>query len=237
MYVETAIFDLINTEDSNTYIIDSSSGYIPLPGERGRGFCPFTLASGIFGNCAYDSNITVHDSMGVVSPSEYSVNFVNASITMSSGAIPVEIVAPWYYVSVVERWPEGDIPSLPLVVLSSNEYKAEGYQLGGGKKPVMKCEIYIFASSASELDDLSNRIFNRLYNRSVGLYNFDNGDMFNADGTYNYDFDCSVSINPSVLYFEDVSIKHKILKLYDSGDINMYRASILFNVFAYIEPE
>jgi hypothetical protein len=150
MYVETATFDLVNVEDSNTYIIDSSSGYIPLPSERGRGFCPFTLASGIFGNCVFDSSIVVHDSVGVVDNSEYSIDFVNASVDMISSAIPVEITAPWYYISIVERWPEGDIPSLPLVVISNSKYSAEGYQLGGGRKPTLKYEIYIFASSAVE---------------------------------------------------------------------------------------
>lgn len=236
-FIETYTFNLNQELDTNRYVVDPNEGYVPLPGERGRGFCPFNTASGIFGECSVASGIYVYDSMDVVNASEYTIDYITASVLMLTGTEPVAVKAPWYYVSVVEEWPEGDIPTLPLVVVSPQQFGAEGYQLGGGKKPLLKYNTYIFATSTSELDDLCGKLFDSLYLKSTNLYTFDNGDMFNTDGTYNYDFDCSVSFNPSVLYFEDVSVKYTRFKLYDSFDINMYRAQLDFIITAYIEPE
>ncbi len=235
-YVEDYTFNLDRVVDSSRYIVDPNEGYIPLPGDRGRGFCPFTLASGIFGNCLEDSGIEVYDSMNIIDPVNYVIEYTTASILDIGNVGPVAVKAPWYYISVVEGWPEGDIPSLPMVVLEYDNFQAEGYQLGGGKKPLIKCTTYVFASSSSELDDILGKIFDSLYLKTSLLYTFDNGDMFNQDGTYNIEFDCSYTINPSVLYFESVSVKYTRFKLYDSYDINMYRAQVDFIVTAYIEP-
>ena len=236
-YIETYMFNLSRELDTSRYVVDPDEGYIPLPGERGRGFCPFNTASGIFGECTVSSGIEVYDSMEVINPYDYIIEYTTASVVALNSVVPVAIKAPWHYVSVVEEWPEGDIPSLPLVVISPLKFNAEGYQLGGGKKPLLNYNIFVFATSTSELDDLCGKLFDSLYLRSVELYTFDSGDMFNSDGTYNYDFDCSTSFNPAVLYFEDVSIKYTRFKLYDSFDINMYRAQVDFVVTAYIEPE
>ena len=234
-YIESNFFNLIQTT-TNKFSLDVSDDTIPMPNNRGRGLCPFDTYYGIFGECTVYSGITVYTATDIVDKSKYTVDFINANVLTKEDIDVASIYSQWYYVSVVEEWPEGDIPNLPLVVLSPKQVITKGFQLGGGKKPIFDYVVYVFATSASELDDILGSIYEGLYLKSVQLYSFNNGDMFNVDGTFNYDFDCSTVFNPSVLYFEDVSIKYTRLQLYDSFDINMYRAQINFTITAYIEP-
>ena len=208
---------------------------VPHPSDRGRGFCPFTLASGIFGECVQNHDIVVYDSLNPIDENDYVVNYIGASVTVSGAQLPAAIDAPWYYVSVSQRWPKADIPPRPLVILLLEQFQAKGYQLGGGKQPLLNGSIHVFGSSQTELENISGRVFDSLYLKSTPIYNFDKGDVYSYDGTYNNDFTCDILINPSVLYFEQVSIKYIELNAYDSDDLDMFRSKITFVGTAYIE--
>lgn len=234
-FVYTERFLMESGEHEGVYEIPRQNLNMPHPSDRGRGFCPFTLASGIFGQCVEADNITLYDSLNPINPTEYTVNYENAFVTVSGSTVPAAIDSPWYYVATSQKWPKGDIPPRPLVILSLKKYSAQGFQLGGGKQPVLDAVIDIFGSTQTELDNISEKIFNSLYLKSSPIYNFEDGDVYNYDGTYNNNFTCGTLINPAVLYFERVSIKYIELNAYDADDLDMYRSQIVFVGTAYIE--
>lgn len=233
IYIDT--FDLVDVPGTSSFEVVTSSLQQPHPSDRGRGFCPFNTASGIFGTCEEYDVIEVYDSLTTIDPSNYSINYYNATVTASGTYEPVAIKAQWYYASVVERWPKGDIPTRPLVVAIIKKYHSKGFQLGGGKQPILNCVVEVFGSSQSELDVLTGSIYSSLYLKTIPVFDFTSGDVYTYDGFYNENFICTKDINLSVLYTEDVSVNYINFNAYDVGDLDMFRAQIKFICTGYIE--
>jgi hypothetical protein len=164
----------------------------------------------------------------------------------------------WNYVSIVDEWTVIEASNPPVVVIDIGGTDKYGYQLGGGKKSIRKVDIHIFASNPAERNDLSETLYDGLYNRSCPLYDFTAGSILDYDGTFygrrglldrdpnplnklTYLFDRSKISKISRLQFDEVSARNINLPLVMTrsqdniilSDLNAYRSRISFKMFSY----
>lgn len=234
-YIESTSSDLELNSSSGLY--EPIYNSIPNASDRGRGIFPFdTTESGIFASCKEGTYIKVYHSTGEIANDNYIINYNTPGVTLVSGTyIPVSFEYRWNYVSVIDVWPNANIPALPIVILDWKNFSIEGFQLGGGKKHICDIDINIFASSTPELEDLTYIIHSGLYNKCLPLFGFTGGEIFTWSGEFNKFFNCMRDENIHKLDLVNVKSIKLNLPINDKNDLNAYRARISLELFAYVE--
>lgn len=182
-----------------------------------------------------------NESGSTISSSNYTVNYIEGAIVASGGTttpqgVPTTINFAQYYVSTIDGWPGTSPPELPVVAVEMTDYDKRPFQLGGGRKAVRNAAIHVFATSSSERDDLTEFLFDALYNRHIPVIDFRDGEPLNYDGTYNTTFSGSLlqlsTNDDSLFYFRD--IKARIINSrQDFSDLNRWRSKITFTMESY----
>jgi len=252
---------LSNFSTSSQYkIYDIVTDLYPSPLENGRGLTYFDdLSSSTLvdltttsGTPEQSSRITVYDRyMNILDESSYMVDYVSCKVIMLDTSVPKYIDYHWYYVGMVDGWDSLAVSSPPIVVMDIEKTKKTGYQLGGGKKVIRKCNLFIFSSSSSERLDLTEVLYDGLYLKTCPIYDFSSGLVLDFDGTFrnrrnNLDkstnlFNRTVVSGTSNMSFEDVEAKNINLPLTLSRrnesttltNLNAYRSKISFNLVYY----
>jgi hypothetical protein len=266
---------------SNSYVYECVTDLDPSPSERGRGWVYFDSPSGGItcepypslsglngdGNSAFgtpeqsDSVVlyeTTSSGLSVIDWKEYMIDYADCRIISQRKLNIPKVSFIWNYVSIVDEWAIVEASNPPVVVIDIGGTDKTGYQLGGGKKSTRKVDIHIFASNSAERNDLSETLYDGLYNRSCPLYDFPAGSILDYDGTFygrrsvldrepnsinklTYLFDRNKVSNISKLQFDSVSARNINLPLVMTrsqdniilSDLNAYRARISFNMFSY----
>lgn len=266
---------------SNSYVYECLTSLAPSPAEHGRGWVyfdppsgglscePYPTFSGLNGdgNFAYgtpeQSNSvilyeTTSSGMVEINWKEYMIDYADCRIISQRKLNVPKVSFTWNYVSVVDEWAIVEASNPPVVVINMGGTDKAGYQLGGGKRSVRKVDIHIFASNSAERNDISETLYDGLFNKSCPLYDFPAGSILDYDGTFygrrnvldrdpnpinklTYLFDRSKVSSISKLYFDEVSARNVNLPLVMSrsqdnvilSDLNAYRARISFNMFSY----
>jgi len=200
--------------------------YIPSPGGSGRGWVPFDELAG-----AIDTTIEQTARVSVVGASSYRVNYLLGGI--ESAETPTSVSFYWNYVSVIDGWPGVTPPTTPIVAIDIQGSKRAGFQLGSGFLQKRDVYIHIFATNSAERYDITEVIFNALYNKSIKLLDYSAGDYLDYDGFYNSSFTSTAVTGTSNLYFEDVSSRNVDFPG-DWSDVNKYRSVISFTMFSYV---
>lgn len=241
--------------DSDGYCIYSSEDscrpeFVTVTGTDGSNI-PCT------GTPEQSERVTVYnDSLVEIPSSEYVIDYIDGRIVTSSSSInPKYVDYFWNYVSVVDEWSLVDSIDTPIIVIDMNKTDKAGYQLGAGKKVKRRVDLHIFAQNTAERNDLTETLFDGLYNKSAPVYDLSNGDILDFDGTF-----YGRKVNPNKLtslfnrtslndlnelhggmQFENVSARNIDLSLILSGDsnastvsdLNAYRSKISFDVITY----
>ncbi len=266
---------------SNSYVYECVTDLSPSPSEHGRGWVYFDFPSdGLYcepypnlyglngdGNVAYgtpeQSNSvilyeTTSSGLSMVDWKEYMIDYMDCRIISQRKLTTPKVSFIWNYVSVVDEWSIVEASNPPVVVIDIGGTDKAGYQLGGGKKAIRKVDIHIFASNPAERNDLSETLYDGLFNRSCPLYDFPAGSILDYDGTFygrrtvldrepntsnklTYLFDRSKVSNISKLQFDEVSARNINLPILMTrsqdevmlSDLNAYRARVSFNMFSY----
>lgn len=266
---------------SNSYVYECLTALAPSPAEHGRGWVyfdppsgglscePYPTFSGLNGdgNFAYgtpeqSNSVILYEttSSGIVEIDwkEYMIDYVDCRIISQRKLNTPKVSFTWNYVSVVDEWAIVEASNPPVVVINIGGTDKAGYQLGGGKRSVRKVDIHIFASNSAERNDISETLYDGLFNKSCPLYDFPAGSILDYDGTFygrknvldrdpnpsnklTYLFDRSKVSYISKLQFDEVSARNVNLPLVMSrsqdnvilSDLNAYRARISFNMSSY----
>lgn len=253
----------------------------PSPTERGRGWLyfdtpnisspcePFPSVSGIngdglsaYGTPEQSSKVilyeTTYSGLQVVDWKDYMIDYVDGRIITNRQLTDPKVSYTWNYVSVVDEWSAVEAANTPVIVIDVNSTNKSGYQLGGGKKSNRRVDIHIFASNTAERNDLSEVIYDGLYNKSCPLYDFRSGAVIDYDGTFygrkhlldrdpdptdktSFLFDRHILQGINTLYFDSVVSRNVSLPLVMStsregvmlSDLNAYRSRINFNMYSY----
>lgn len=188
------------------------------------------------------TRVTVfNENMTIIDSSNYTINYLDGSIVVPGGkvtpqGIPTTIDFTQYYVSVIDGWPGTSPPELPIVAVEIKDFKKKPFQLGGGRKSVRNVAIHVFATSSAERDDLTEFLFDSLFNRHVAAIDFRQGEPLNYDGTFNPTFSGSLlklNVNDDALfYFHNVTAVN-INARQDFSDINRWRSKITFTMESF----
>ena len=267
--------------ESSSYVYQYVTTLEPSPTERGRGWSyfdspsgglscePYTSVSGLngdgdpaFGTPEQSNKVILYETtssgLSVVDWRDYMIDYIDGRIISTRQFNTPKITYTWNYVSVVDEWAAIMAANPPVVVVDISGTDKGAYQLGGGKKSTRKVDIHIFASNTAERNDLSETIYDGLFNRSCPIYDFTTGSVLDHDGTFygrrsltdritnpqnklTYLFDRSEVSNISPLYFDSVSARHVNLPLVMTrgrdevmlSDLNAYRSKVSFNMFSY----
>jgi len=160
------------------------------------------------------------------------VNYILGAIR-NPDTPPSSVSYYWNYVSVVDGWPGINIPDLPIVAIDIESGNREGFQLGGGHKSVRGVDIHVFATGNGERDDITETLFDSLYNRRIPVIDYSQGDYLSHDGFYDSSF-TSPSITSAHIYFENVKYR-TVNNPSDWSDLNQYRSVISLNVVSFVE--
>ena len=244
-YVETdsTFLELVDEESSpGSYVYQSLSDMIPLPTSKGRGWVYTDSRSE---HTEQQSSIVVYDEFGsVISGSNYMIDYVDGRIiTASSAIVPHNVTYKWNYVAVVDEWPTEETTELPIVVIDVAGFKKEGFQLGGGKKPIRDVNLHVFAIDTAERDDLMETLYDGVYRKCCPNQAFPKGTKIDWDGTFNQDFVYATISGSSTLKFEDARARSIFVPLVTIpnretmmlSDINRYRGRVRCEMFHWDE--
>lgn len=206
--------------------LPSYSGLEPSPVSNGRGWVLFDEISG-----SVDVSQEQVSRVSVVGASSYDVNYLLGGIK-NPNTIPTSVSYYWNYVSVIDGWPGTTPPPLPIVSVDMTGGGRTGYQLGGGYLSNRTVSLHIFATGNGERDDLTETLFSSLYNRSIPMKDYRQGDYLDYDGFYDANFTGTI-LNSKRLFFENVSYRVINLPL-DWADLNQYRSIITFDMISYM---
>ena len=262
--------------DSYVYALDTT--LIPSPTERGRGWRYFDSPQEI-NNCYYYTSVSglngdgdvaygipeqsdmiiVYETsssgtLDIVDPSEYMIDYIDCRVVSERELNSPYVTYKWNYIAVVDEWAAVEASEPPVVVIDIHGTDKTGYQLGGGKQTKRKVDIHIFASNPAERNDIVEKLYDGLYNKSCVLYNFPTGSVLDYDGTFygrrnsltpenklSYLFDRSEIANVGRLTFDTVVARHVNLPLVMTrgvdevmlSDLNAYRSKINFDLSYY----
>ncbi len=193
-------------------------------------------------NSEQTTRVTVYnEGGGVIDSSHYTINYTDGAIIASGGTttpdgIPGTVDFCQNYVSVVDGWPGTDPPPGPLVAVEMGPYQKGPYQLGAGRIAKRNMIIHIFATSSSERDDLTEFIYDALYNRHLAVLDFREGEPLNYDGTYNTNWTGDVlksnNDDDALFYFRNVRAE-PISFRQEWSDINQWRSKVTFVAESY----
>jgi len=226
----------------SSYVYGLETDMIPSPISKGRGLVYLDNPNDKTEqtNCVtvYDKNYTV------ISGSNYDIDYVDGRIiTASPSIVPATINYKWYYVSTIDSWKDvQEVSDLPIVVIGVSKFHKEGFQLGGGRYVPRQIDINIFASNSAERDDITETLYDALYQKSCAYQSFPKGTMVDWDGRFNNNFEYTTISGSSSLKFSNViattirvSTTTPSTDVTVLSDINRYRSRISFSVFHWEE--
>src|SRR6188508_1377938 len=199
-FSELVVDDPLVLESTGVYKVDFS-GQPPAPDSMGRGFVLFDEAT-VNGRLFADTTAEQTAQVTVVGPTSYEVDYVGCRI-LNPDAPPTSITYKWYYVSVIQGWPGSEPPPLPIVALDIDKTDKDGFQLGGGSKDTIQGSVYVFATDEAEKKDITDVIFQAMFNRTLPIFNWHQMSYLDHDGTYAGQTPTTVS-GLSTGYFKDV---------------------------------
>jgi hypothetical protein len=190
------------------------------------------------------TRVKIYRSGGSQIPSnEYTINYVLGGVeyTGAPGITnePQTATYYWNYVAVVDHWPTDFMSQVPVVALDILDTTKVGYQFGSGKKNLRMAQFDIFASSAQELRELTEVIYNGFYLKSILCLDYRNssyGHPLNYDGTFN-DRYIDIEEHPDYngcLFFEDTKATRVGLPV-ALNDFNRFRSRVTTTVASYEE--
>lgn len=196
----------------------------PAPDSYGRGFVLFDEFT-VNGRLVADTTDEQSNQISVTGATSYDIDYVRCRI-LNPNSAPTSITYKWYYVSVIQGWPGAEPPPLPIVALDIDESDKDGFQLGGGSKDTIEGSIYVFATDETEKKDITDLIFQSLYNRTLPIYNWHQVSYLGQDGTYTGQTPTTVS-GLSNGYFKEVKAIYTGARM-DWSEINRHRSRIDF---------
>ena len=228
---------------------DAQIVWLPNFLDEGRGWVFFDPTGS--GSCAISdipvteqsTRVSVKNEVGAtITASLYSINYLEGAIVLPGGATttlegtPTTVDFTQYYVSVIDGWPGTEPPEPPLVAIEIKSYTKQPFQLGGGRTSVRNVAIDIFATSSAERDDLTEFLYDALYNRHIPVMDFRDGEPLNYDGTYNSSWAAPLLVlnnnDDALFYFRDVKVEH-ITGRQDWSDLNRWRSRLTFTMESY----
>lgn len=207
--------------------IPSYEDMYPSPISKGRGLVLFDEVS----DCV-DTTQEQVTRVNVSGASSYQVNYVLGTIKNPDVA-PTSIDYYWNYISVVDGWPGSDTPDLPVVAIDIESGNRDGFQLGGGHRSSRGVDIHVFATSNGERDDITETLFDNLYNRRIPVIDYSQGDYLDHNGFYDSTF-TAPRLDTAHIYFENVQYR-TINNPAEWSDLNQYRSVISFNAVSFVE--
>ena len=217
--------------------------------EEGRGWVYFDPAGS--GTCVksdipateQSTRVAVKNESDVtITSSLYTINYLDGAIVLPGGAAttaegtPTTVDFTQYYVSIIDGWPGTEPPEPPLIAVELKGYVKQPFQIGGGRKAIRNVVIHVFATSSAERDDLTEFLYDALYNRHIPVFDFREGEPLNFDGTYNTDWTgplLQLNLNDDALfYFRNVKVDN-ITGRQDWSDLNRWRSKISFTMESY----
>ncbi len=226
--------------DGDSITHDGVSYGVPEQSDRVIVYNDYTIVSGVINH------------IGVISDTEYMIDYIDGRVVTSGTVSPVYVDYYWHYVSVVDEWAAVEASDPPVVVIDMHGTDKAGYQLGGGKMITRKVNIHVFATSTAERNDIVETIYNGLYLKSAPILDLPLGTALDYDGTWywrrnNMDklqtlFDISTTSGTiGNMRFDNVTTRHVNLPLLmtrsvDSvmlSDLNAYRSKISFDLVSY----
>ena len=188
------------------------------------------------------TRVTVYNGSGaVIDSSYYTINYLDGAIIASGGTstpdgVPTTVDFYQYYVSVIDGWPGTNPPDSPLIAIEMGAYNKGPYQLGPGRIAKRNVTIHIHATSSSERDDLTEFLYDALYNRHLAVLDYRQGEPLNYDGTYNNAWTgdlLQLDTNDDALFhFRNVRAE-PISFREEWSDLNMWRSKITFVAESY----
>jgi hypothetical protein len=193
------------------------------------------------------TRITVYnESSSIISPSYYTINYPDGAILINGGGLvtpdgtPTKVDFTQHYVSVVDGWPGTEPPDPPIVAIQTENFDKQPFQLGGGRKSVRRFSINIFATSSAERDDLTEFLYDSMYNRHIPVLDFRSGEPLKYDGTYNTTYSGTLlQLSPnddSLFYFRNVRAEY-INARPDWSDLNRWRSRLTFTTESYRDAQ
>ena len=225
-----------------SYVYGLESNMQPSPISKGRGLvyldAPNSTVEQTSCVTVYDENYTV------ISGSNYNLDYVDGRVILDNPSIvPVTVDYKWHYVAVIDSWKDiTEVSDLPVVVIGISKFNKEGFQLGGGKYISRQVDINIFASNGAERDDITETLYDALYQKSCAYQTFTKGTMLDWDGTWNGDYQYTTVSGSSNLKFGNViATTVRVATATPSmdvgilSDINRYRSRISLDMFHWEE--
>jgi hypothetical protein len=226
----------------NSMVYDSVTSMLPIPTSLGRGWSYIDT----YGDITEQQNsVIVYDSVGsVISGAEYMVDYIDGRVITSGTVVPATVTYKFFYVSVVNEWEDVYAAGVPVVSIHLDGFEKEGFQLGGGRKPIRRGHFHIFATNQGERDDLKELLYDGIYNKCVPNQNWPKGTMLDWNGTFSDHYEYELILYHSNLHCENVRAVNLHPPLLGGiprtditmlSDLNRYRARIDFDMFHFEE--
>jgi hypothetical protein len=229
--MEQTSSNLIYNTKLNAYETSSNS-IVPSPLSDGRGWIFFDDYE-VNNKYVVDTTQEQSSKVVVTGASTYSVNYLNGRI-FNANAVPTSVSYFWNYVAVVPYWPGTTPPSLPFVSMSIESNKKEGFQLGGGVKNVRRLYFDVYATTASERDDISDVIHTAIFNHTIAIKDFSYGSYLNYDGTFNSNLVYPLASQGNIRFYE---VEHKnVHSIDDWTDIQKFRSVVSGVYESFVDP-
>ncbi len=244
-YIETEytapVTYLEDESEAGSYVYEIQSSREPSPVSLGRGLSYIDT----YGDVTEQTNsVIVYDSIGtVISGSRYMIDYVDGRVVTSGTFTPAAITYNYFYVSLVNEWQDVEAANVPVVVIDIEGTEKEGFQLGAGRKPNRRGHFHIFATNQAERDDLTELLYDGIYNKCVPNQNWTTGSILDWNGTFNTNYTYELIQYHSHLQFENVRSRNVNpisfgIPRYDLtmlSDLNRYRSRIDFDMFHWEE--
>jgi len=227
-----------------SYVYQAQSDMVPSPTSKGRGWVYLDTPTSTVEQTS-SGTIAVYDGENdIIDSLNYNIDYIDGRIILSdSGIIPYRVTYKWHYVSLVDEWKDvQEVSELPIVVIGISKFHKEGFQLGGGKYIPRQADINIFASNGAERDDITETLYDTLYQKSCLYQSFPKGSMLDWDGTWNNNYEyATVSGSRSLKFGNVIATTVRVATATPSldvtilSDINRYRSKISFDMFYWQE--
>ena len=223
---------LSDISDATSYVYQAQSSMDPSPTGVGRGWA---YIDDYGDTTEQQSSVTVYDGVGaVISGSNYLIDYVDGRVVTSGTVTPATVAYRYFYVSLVNEWPDVEVAGVPVVVVNLESFK---------RVPI-RGRLHIFATDRAERDDLVELLYDGINEKCCPNQNWTAGSMIDWDGTFNSDYVYETIQYSSALNFENVVARNIYPPLLGGmprsdisvlSDLNRYRARIDFDVFYWRE--
>lgn len=213
-------------------VYDSSlGGYVadttrqPDPTSFGRGWFPFDEDT-VNGKVVIDTSAEQSNRISVNGATTYTIDYVNG-VVKNPDSVPTSVSYYWDYISVIRGWPGTMPPPLPIVAIDVDQNQMAGFQLGGGTKDLIQGSVYIFATDDAEKKDISYLVQDAMFNKTLSIRNWHEGNYLDYDGTFNSDFTPVTLSGVGVGYFKEVTARMNGPRA-DWSELNRHRSRVDF---------